>query len=376
MIDPKHYMEALLKLGIKFYTGVPDSLLKEFCACLTETLDANSHIISANEGGAIGLAIGHHIGTGNIPMVYMQNSGLGNSVNPLLSLASPEVYGIPMLILIGWRGEPGVNDEPQHIHQGRIMMNMLETMNVPATTLSSDQALAEKQTREAMEQAQTIQGPVALVVKKGLFTPYKKAPNASQLSMTREAAIIEAASAIEQDSVIVATTGMASRELYEYRASHGLGHASDFLTVGGMGHASQIATGIAISQPNRKVYCFDGDGAAIMHLGSLGISGMSGAPNLIHIVFNNGVHGSVGGQPTIGFDIDLCQIAHACGYCNVARIETLNDIGTVLCSFSDHGGPQFLEIRTRPENRPDIGRPKSKPVQNKIELMKFLEVEN
>lgn len=375
MIDPKHYVETLLKLGIKFYSGVPDSLLKEFCACLTETLEPNSHIISANEGGAIGLAIGHHIGTGNIPMVYMQNSGLGNCVNPLLSLASPEVYGIPMLILIGWRGEPGVKDEPQHIHQGRIMMNMLETMNVPAMVLSSDQALAEKQTQEAMEQAQTIRGPVALVVKKGLFTHYKKTPLESQLSITREAAIIEAASTIEKDAVIVATTGMASRELYEYRASNALGHARDFLTVGGMGHASQIATGIAISQPNRRVYCFDGDGAAIMHLGSLGISGMSGAPNLTHIVFNNGVHGSVGGQPTIGFDIDLCQIALACGYCYATRIENLNEIGTVIGSFFMHEGPQFLEIRTRPENRADIGRPKSKPVENKIELMKFLGVE-
>lgn len=375
MIDPKLYIETLIKFGIKFYAGVPDSLLKEFCACLTETLEANSHIIAANEGGAIGLAIGHHIGTGNVPMVYMQNSGLGNSVNPLLSLASPEVYGIPMLLLIGWRGEPGVKDEPQHVHQGRIMMNMLETMNVPAIILSSDQALAEKQTREAIEQAQTIQGPVALIVKKGLFTSYKKTSSDSRLNMTREEAIIEAASTIEQDAVIVATTGMASRELYEYRTSNALGHARDFLTVGGMGHASQIATGIAISQPHRKVYCFDGDGAAIMHLGSLGISGMSGAPNLIHIVFNNGVHGSVGGQPTIGFDIDFCQIALACGYYNTIQIESPNTIRSVIGSLSMHKGPQFLEILTRPENRGDIGRPKSKPVENKIELMKFLGVE-
>jgi phosphonopyruvate decarboxylase len=375
MIDPKQYMEFLLGLGIEFYTGVPDSLLKDFCACVTETIETNSHMIAANEGGAIGLAIGHHIGTGKIPMVYMQNSGLGNSVNPLLSLASPEVYSIPMLILIGWRGEPGVKDEPQHIHQGRIMMNMLETMEVPAVVLSRNQELAQKQTLEAMEQAQTIQGPVALVVKKGLFAAYSNKPFESQLSVTREAAIIEAASPIEHDAVIIATTGMASRELYEYRTLNAPGHAGDFLTVGGMGHASQIATSIAISQPNRKVYCFDGDGAAIMHMGSLGISGMSGASNLIHIVFNNGVHGSVGGQPTIGLDIDLCQIALACGYRSATQIDSLNDIGDTLSFTSKHAGPHFLEIQTRPEHRADIGRPKSKPVENKIELMKFLGVE-
>jgi phosphonopyruvate decarboxylase len=375
MIDPKHYMEMLLELGLEFYAGVPDSVLEEFCACVNETVGGNSHVISANEGGAIGLAIGHHIGTGKVPVVYMQNSGLGNAVNPLISLASPEVYSVPILLFIGWRGEPGVKDEPQHVHQGRVMMNMLETMDIPAVVLSSDQEIAAKQTLDAMEQAKTIQGPVAIVVKKGLFTPYEKKRSESQLSVTREAAIIEVASTIEQDAVIIATTGMASRELYEYRTSNALSHERDFLTVGGMGHASQIATGIAMSQPNRKVYCFDGDGAAIMHMGSLGISGMLGVSNLQHIVFNNGAHGSVGGQPTIGFSIDLCQIARACGYRNATRVDKLNEIAAVICSTSKNAGPQFIEIRTRPENRADIGRPKSTPVENKIDLMRFLEVE-
>lgn len=374
MIDPKQYIETLLELQVEFYTGVPDSLLKEFCACINEKLETSSHMIAANEGGAIGLAIGYHIGTGKVPMVYMQNSGLGNTVNPLLSLASPEVYSIPMLLLIGWRGEPGVKDEPQHVHQGRIMMNILETMDIPAFVLSSEQEMAAKQTLEAVERAKSNQGPVALVVKKGTFAPYKMQKSLSRLSLTREAAIIEVASMIEQDAVIIATTGMASRELYEYRTSNSLGHEKDFLTVGGMGHANQIATGIALSQPNRKVYCFDGDGAAIMHMGSLGISGMSGITNLVHIVFNNGVHGSVGGQPTIGLEIDFCQIALACGYRNAARVDTLGDIGTVISSISSEAGPQFLEIRTRPENRVEIGRPKSTPVENKTDLMSFLRV--
>lgn len=374
MIDPKFYMETLLELGVEFYTGVPDSLLREFCACVSETLGSNSHMIAANEGGAIGLAIGHHIGTGKVPLVYMQNSGLGNSVNPILSLASSEVCSIPMLLMIGWRGEPGVKDEPQHVHQGRVMMSMLEAMDMPAVVLSTDQAIASKQTTEAIERAKSIHGPVVIIVKKDLFDPYKKQSSCSHLTLTREEAIIEVASTIDPDAVIIATTGMASRELYEYRASTALGHERDFLTVGGMGHASQIATGIAMSQTNRKVYCFDGDGAAIMHMGSLGISGMSGASNLVHIVFNNGVHGSVGGQPTIGLNIDLCQIALACGYCDASRVETLSEISAVMRANSTLSGPQFLEIQTRPENRANIGRPKSTPVENKTDLMKFLGV--
>lgn len=375
MIDPKLYLATLLDLGVEFYAGVPDSLLKEFCACVTEKLGSNFHMVAANEGGAIGLAIGHHIGTGKVPLVYMQNSGLGNSVNPLLSLASPEVFSIPMLLMIGWRGEPGVKDEPQHVHQGRVMIKMLEAMDVPAVVLATDQPVASRQTMEAIEHAKTIHGPVAIIIKKNLFDPYKKQSSVSHLSVTREAAIIEVASTIEPDAVIIATTGMASRELYEYRTSNALGHERDFLTVGGMGHTSQIATGIALSQTNRKVYCFDGDGAAIMHMGSLGISGMSGASNLVHIVFNNGAHGSVGGQPTIGFDIDLCQIARACGYSNATRIKTLSEISTVIRANSTQSGPWFLEIQTRPENRANIGRPKSTPAENKTNLMKFLGIE-
>lgn len=374
MIEPKLYLNTLLTHGIDFYAGVPDSLLRDFCACLTDTIGSSSHVIAANEGGAIGIAIGHHVGTGNIPLVYMQNSGLGNSVNPILSLASPEVYGIPMLLMIGWRGEPGVKDEPQHVHQGRVMMNMLEAMDIPSVILSNDHETALNQTVVAIKNAKTTSGPVAIIAKKGVFGPYEQANKVSDLSMTREAAIIEVASRINPNAVVIATTGMASRELYEFRASNALGHERDFLTVGGMGHASQIATGIAISQPKREVYCFDGDGATIMHLGSLGISGTSGASNLVHIVFNNGVHGSVGGQPTLGFDIDFCKIALACGYSEASRVSDLSELRAAICDSPKALGPKFVEIQVRPENRANIGRPESSPAENKSELMNFLRV--
>lgn len=376
MINPQTYLDFLQNLGVEFFAGVPDSLLKDFCACVTDGIEESSHFIAANEGAAVGLALGHHLGTGKVPLVYMQNSGLGNTVNPLMSLASSEVYGVPMLLMIGWRGEPGAKDEPQHVHQGRVMLKMLEAMEIPALILSENAAIAYDQTKTAFHKSQNENSPIALIVKKGLFETHTKAESVSMLQMTREEAIVEVASLIEPDGLIVATTGMASRELFEYRAANRQGHDRDFLTVGGMGHASQIALGLSLAQPNKSVYCFDGDGAVIMHLGSLGVSGTSGCNNLKHIVFNNGAHGSVGGQPTIGFDIDLCAIAVACGYENVAMAETTNKINSWMHADKKSTGPSFLEVRTLSVNRSNIGRPTSSPRENKFELMRYLEVVN
>lgn len=374
MIDPKAYLEILRENCINFYTGIPDSLLKDFCACVTDSVDGNNHIIAANEGAAIALAMGHYVGSGNIPFVYMQNSGLGNCVNPLLSLASPEVYATPLLLMIGWRGEPGVKDEPQHVHQGRITLDMLETMGIEAKVLSNDPKIANEQTISAIKRAKSLSSPIALVVKKGTFSSYTSKKSAMKFNLSREQAIICAASSLEGDAAIVATTGMASRELFEYRANNKLGHSKDFLTVGGMGHASQIALGLALAKPDRRIYCFDGDGATIMHMGSLGIIGSSGCKNFVHIVFNNGCHGSVGGQPTIAFDIDLCSIADACGYSEVKKVCTLTEIQSAIASFNEVNGPSFIEICTSSDNRKDIGRPTSSPVENKFDLMKFLGV--
>ena len=375
MLSPKNYLQCLKESGITFYSGVPDSLLKEFCACVTDQLDEKSHIIAANEGAAIALGIGHHIGTGNVPLVYMQNSGLGNIVNPLLSLASPEVYKIPMLLVIGWRGEPNIKDEPQHIHQGRVMTDMLKVMDVPTIILSHDETVAKQQTAEAISIAKSNSCPVALVVRKGLFephTPLARLPNSNELS--REQAIVCAAEKMDDNALVVSTTGMASRELFEYRISNELGNHRDFLTVGGMGHTSQIALGLAISQPERKVYCFDGDGSVIMHMGSLGINGVSQCHNFVHIVLNNGCHGSVGGQPTVGFKIELCAIAKACGYASAVRVRTQQEISKAICTSTSGTGPAFIEILTNDLNRKDIGRPTSTPEQNKLELMRFLGV--
>lgn len=374
MLAPSDYLRVLCDAGVSFFTGVPDSLLKEFCACVTMTLKPEDHIIAANEGASVGLAIGHYIGSGSLPLVYLQNSGLGNTVNPLLSLASSEVYGTPMLLMLGWRGEPGVKDEPQHVHQGRVMLKMLEDMDLPHVVLSNNIEEATLQTKAAAKRALDIKGPVALVVKKNTFDKCEASQVEVGLSMEREEAVIAAAETLEDNSAVVCTTGMLSRELFEFRARNGAGHHRDFLTVGGMGHASQIALGLAIAQPTRPVYCFDGDGAALMHMGSMAITGQSNAQNLIHLVFNNGAHGSVGGQPTVGFDIDMLQIATACGYATAQRVATVDGLKNAIFAARATKGVSFIEVQVRPGNRADIGRPTSTPVENKIAMMEYLGV--
>ena len=372
MIKPAHYLDKLNESGVNFFAGVPDSLLKEFCACVSEKYSQDSHLITANEGAAVGLGIGYYLGTGNIPMIYLQNSGLGNIINPILSLASEKVYGIPMLIMIGWRGEPGVKDEPQHIHQGKVMIDSLEGMDLPYVILSIDEKTAIEQTQNALRLAREKMSPVVIIVRKNSFESFSVERPSCDLELSREDAVIAVAEILPEDGVVVCTTGMPSRELFEFRANNDQGHHRDFLTVGGMGHASQIALGLCKAQPERPTYCFDGDGAALMHMGSLAIIGQSAAVNLIHIVFNNGVHDSVGGQPTVGFAVDFCAIARACGYVSAVKAESREDIIKALAHTRGHKGPHFIDIHVRPGNRSNIGRPTTTPEQNKNAIMKYL----
>lgn len=372
MLSPESFLDSLQAGGVRFFAGVPDSLLKQICACITDRLDSEDHIITANEGAAIGLGIGYHIATGETPLVYMQNSGLGNVVNPLLSLASPEVYSIPMVLLIGWRGRPGIKDEPQHVHQGRVTEDMLGVMDIPVQVLGDDLKGAQANVDWAVSKAKDINGPVALLVKKGTFDSYKMSIKSAAVPLEREEAIIKIAESLEENAAVVCTTGMPSRELFEYRARSGARHETDFLTVGGMGHASQIAMGIALQKKDRPVYCIDGDGAALMHMGSLAISGMSGANNFIHIIVNNGAHESVGGQPTVGMQVNFPDIARACGYASAVRVKTAVEIQAALETARNVRGPAFIEILVKTGHRADIGRPTTTPVQNKTALMAFL----
>ena len=372
MIRPEFFIEKLRENGIDCFAGVPDSLLKNICAYITDHCDAEHNIIAANEGAAVGLAAGHYLATGQPGCVYMQNSGEGNIINPLASLTDPEVYNIPVLLLIGWRGRPGVHDEPQHVKQGKVTTGLLNTMGINYDVLSKEEDKAEKQIAKAID-ALKKKDVYALVIEKDTFEDYKlQNVEKNDLTMSREEAIQTVAAALGEKDCIVSTTGMISRELFEYRAAMNQGHERDFLTVGSMGHASQIALGIAMAKPDRKVWCFDGDGAAIMHMGSMAIVASKAPKNYVHVVFNNGAHDSVGGQPTVGLKIDLAKIAEAVGYTRTLSVSLESQLAPALETVKSIDGPVLLEIKVKKGNRKDLGRPTTTPIQNKEALMDFL----
>lgn len=374
MITAKAFYDLLAKSGINFFTGVPDSLLKDFSAYIADNEKPNSHIIAANEGGAIALAAGYHLATGKIGLVYMQNSGQGNAVNPLVSLADPEVYGIPMLLLIGWRGEPGVKDEPQHIKQGQITLELLRTLGISFEILPDSAIAAKKAVNRAIIHIKKSNAPFALIIRKGIFEPYKlhKTIQPVKNQFLREEAIKIITDELNSDEILISTTGKTSRELFEIRENFDLSHEKDFLTVGSMGHSSQIALGVAMAKPDRQIYCLDGDGALIMHMGALAVIGNKAPKNFKHIVFNNFSYESVGGQPTAAISMDILAIARACGYNKVLRVSDANKLKRALKDFKKTTGPALLEVVVKKGSRDNLGRPTLSPVENKNLFMNFI----
>ena len=362
MISPQDFFNLLRDRGISFYTGVPDSLLKEFCSFVNDNVKDKEHIITANEGGAVALASGYYLATGKTALVYMQNSGIGNSINPVLSLADPEVYSIPMLLLVGWRGEPGRKDEPQHIKQGKVMLKMLKSMECDYAVLGETIQEAEEIVDEAVRTMAEKNCPYVIAVREGTFEKYQAAEtNKNKYELSREEAIELVLQSLGENDIIVSTTGKASREVFEYRKRNLQSHQKDFLTVGSMGHSSQIALGIAISKPDSRVINLDGDGSAIMHMGSMAVIGNTAPQNLVHIVLNNGAHESVGGQPTAGFMIDLPKIAAACGYNISLSATNPQELFSAIDIISNSKGPVFWEIRVNKNSRKDLGRPDTSP---------------
>lgn len=367
MLNNATFFDALKESGIAFFTGVPDSLLKNFCAYITDNTDPSEHIIAANEGNSVAIGIGYHLATQKTPLIYCQNSGLGNMVNPLISLADPDVYSIPMLLLIGYRGEPGVKDEPQHVKQGPATLPTLEALDIPYAILPKDEATAINAIQTATQRIQKEQKPYALVIQKDTFEPYKLQSSEplpfseDTLELEREEAIQICLNHAQEDAVFVSTTGKISREVFESREATNASHKQDFLTVGGMGHCSQIALGIALQKPSKPVICLDGDGATLMHMGGLAIIGQQAPNNFHHILLNNGAHESVGGQPTVGFDTNFTAIAKACNYTHTKTVSSQEELEDYLPTFLKQKGPSLLEILVKKGARKDLGRPTISP---------------
>lgn len=371
MISPADFFEALNARGVSFYAGVPDSLLSSFCAYVDDNIEVPKHLIAANEGNAVALAAGFHMATGKIGAVYLQNSGLGNVINPLTSLADKEVYRIPMLLVIGWRGEPGVKDEPQHVKQGRITEEQLNLLEIPYSVLDNESNIDEVLNLVFTALSDT-GAPVALLVRKDAFKKYKTRKNCTVMStMPREVALSRIIETLDTSDVVISTTGKTSREVYEIRALRGEAQ-HDFLTVGGMGHTSSIALGVAIGQPDKRVICIDGDGSALMHLGAMAIIGNVKPPNLIHILLNNASHESVGGQPTVADQLDFRALALACGYTAYFMADTEQSINATFELIAEIAGPVLFEIRIATGSRDDLGRPKSTAENNKFSFMEHI----
>jgi len=373
-IHPTDFLNQFARHGIEFFAGVPDSLLKEFCLCVDDHVPNDTHIITANEGNAIALASGFYLANKSLPLVYMQNSGLGNAVNPLLSLCDPDVYSIPLLVMIGWRGEPGVKDEPQHVKQGKIQVELLESMGIPFETFSKNDTDFDLKISRTAEKAINESRPVVLLIKKGTFEPYGKKPHISDVySMGREEALEIILENLHEKDIVVSTTGKTSREIFEIRENKDDSHERDFLTVGSMGHCSSIALGIALAKPQRNVICIDGDGAMIMHLGSLTSIASLQPKNFHHILINNEVHESVGGQETAAKNIDLSYVVKSMGIKNMYKAQSTDELINCLNHFLSSNGPSFLEVKVRPGSRDDLGRPTITPVENKKNFMAFLD---
>ena len=370
MIDPKHFVDSLKSVGLDFFAGVPDSLLKDFCAYVDDNALPNQHVITANEGNAVSMASGYHMASGKSAVVYLQNSGLGNTINPLTSIADAEVYQTPMLLVVGWRGEPGVKDEPQHVKQGRITPGQLDLLEIPYLIVdaqSSAQELADWSRSKLDETG----GPVALLVRKGAFASYKSVrKHPAESMMKREEALSEILE-LAGNAAIVSTTGKTSREVFELRVDRGESQR-DFLTVGGMGHTASIALGVALAKPERPVVCIDGDGSVLMHMGALPIIGSLVPQNFTHILLNNAAHESVGGQPTVGGRTDFQAIATASGYQGYEVASTPEELRDAWARLSLKSGPKMLEVKIATGSRDNLGRPSSTPCENKNAFMEWL----
>ncbi len=362
-------------LNVDFYTGVPDSLLKPLCNYLMDAygIDSKHHMIAANEGNCTAIAAGYHLATGKVPAVYMQNSGEGNVINPLASLLNDKVYAIPMIFIVGWRGEPGVHDEPQHIYQGEVTVKLLEDMDVAAYVVTKETTEEELDAQMQVFRSLLAQGKdVAFVVKKGALSFEKNVEYSNKNHMRREE-IIEHIVNVSKEDPILSTTGKASRELFEIREKNGQSHKYDFLTVGSMGHTSSIALGVALQKPQQKIWCIDGDGAMLMHMGAMAVIGANKPSNLVHIVINNGAHETVGGLPTVASEINLVKMAEACGYPYAVRVSEFEQLDKELQAAKERRELTLIEVECAIGAREDLGRPTTTALENKENFMRYLQ---
>ncbi|MCX6583103.1 MAG: phosphonopyruvate decarboxylase [Candidatus Aminicenantes bacterium] len=363
MISPVDFSKKLHELGFETAVGVPDSTFKGLISYFS-TQDRFRHVIAANECEAMGIAAGYYLAHREPALVYMQNSGFCKTLNPYTSMLSEDVYGIPALLLVGWRGEPGQKDEPQHKMMGRIMTDLFKVMEIEYSVLEESQW--ESQLTSARDYLNRRRRPYIIAVKSKLFAEFKSPQKEeSRAAMTREEALNIIVENTSHRAVFISTTGKTSRELFEIRQQKGQTHGSDFYTVGSMGCASAIAFGVGLAESDREVFILDGDGAAIMQLGTMATIGHYKNPRLKHIILDNHAHESTGGQPTVSAGIDFIAIGRACGYENVAAVDNAADLKKSLQALENNGQLSLLAVQIKKGSRSDLGRPTTTPQENR-----------
>lgn len=373
MVNQEILFSSLREMGVSFFTGVPDSLLNDFCLYLVNNIPDGQHVMAANEGNAVAIAAGHYMATGNIPVVYMQNSGIGNATNPLLSLTHDCVYGIPMILVIGWRGDPAISDHVQHKKQGELTPVLMRDMDIPYEILDDENTVVQK-FAWAVGMAKEISSPVALIAKKAILTEkVKKQQYAESNLMNREEAVSAVMDVLGDKAIYLGTTGRATREVNEQLKEHGIGAGHEFQNVGSMGHVSSVGLGIALARPEQNVVVFDGDAAVVMHMGALATNCRYKAGNMIHLVLNNGVNESVGGQPSAGYVVNLTEIASACGYETPGHaVETKEELQKIIRNHRKGEMPLFIDVHVRQGIRSDMPKLNINHKAQKTALMENL----
>ena len=372
MIKASQLINLLTKEELNFITGIPCSILKDFLSGLSEKKGQIEHIIATSEEEAMSIGVGYYLATAKIPIVYMQNSGLARSVDVLTSLANKEVYNVPILLLISWRGDPSKKDEPQHLKMGKITPKILKTLNIPYTVLSDSKPKIVKEIKVAKKYLENNSLPYAIIIKKGLIKPDQTKKQKDVYLLSREETIKIIINNLKNDEVIISTTGKTSRELFEYRETKKQSHKTDFYTVGSMGCSAAIALGIALGKPKKKIFVFDGDGSVLMQMGSLATIGHYLPKNFYHIIFDNNTYDSTGGQKTVSDTVNFNKIAFACGYKNVKTVFTQKKLVNIIQNLKMSSGPKMLVIKIKNGSRKDLGRPTITPSENKKLLMNFL----
>ena len=353
MIKTEEFISFLTKKKINFFCGVPDSTLNSFLNALS--IKKKKNVIAPNEGGAVALAMGYYLKTKKIPLVYMQNLGLGNATDPLTSLCAPEVYSIPMVLLIGWRGNPHMKDEPQHLVTGKNTLNILKLFKIKTVIIRSNKSF--KSIGKIINHSQKFKKIVAIVVPPGIFSKLSVKVKKSNLPI-RSNVIEKILRSVKKNTRIISTIGFSSREFFQVKKEKKIKNGKLFLMVGGMGHASATSLGVHLNSGKNEVICVDGDGAFLMHMGNVATAGVYAKKNFKYILFDNNAHESTGVQPTISNKINFKKIASGFGFKKVYELKTKKDVENKLSKIMKLTQPTFIRIVVATGTFKKLERPK------------------